>query len=87
MANEVVVFVEVSSGSRNKYELDEELRAVVLDPRWLTGNCSPRGWWLRRIAGWRRPSSPVFPIRASNGRRPRLGRSHPRIDGNCRSTI
>src|SRR3989442_14427530 len=32
--------------------------------RWLPGNSSPRGWWLIRIAGWRRPSSPVFSIRA-----------------------
>src|SRR5574337_1919364 len=30
---DAVVFVEVPSGSRNKYELDEELGAVVLDRR------------------------------------------------------
>jgi inorganic pyrophosphatase len=33
---DVVVFVEVPSGSRNKYELDEELGAVVLDRRLFT---------------------------------------------------
>jgi hypothetical protein len=33
---DVVVFVEVPSGSRNKFELDEELGAVVLDRRLFT---------------------------------------------------
>jgi len=28
-----------------------------------------------------------IPDTRSDGRRPRLGLSHPRIDGNCRSTI
>jgi inorganic pyrophosphatase len=38
---EVVVFVEVPSGSRNKYELDEELGAVVLDRRLFTSMAYP----------------------------------------------
>ena len=45
-------------------------RGTDRDPvgfRWLTGNSSPRGRWLRHIAGWRRPNSPVFPIRARSG--------------------
>ena len=33
---EVVVFVEVPMGSRNKYELDEQLGAGVLDRRLFT---------------------------------------------------
>ena len=37
----VVVFVEVPSGSRNKYELDEELGAVVLDRRLFTSMAYP----------------------------------------------
>jgi len=35
--------------------------------RWLIGNSSPRGSRLRHVAGWRRPPSPVFPIRARTG--------------------
>jgi inorganic pyrophosphatase len=38
---EVVVFVEVPSGSRNKYELDEELGGVVLDRRLFTSMAYP----------------------------------------------
>jgi len=38
---DVVVFVEVPSGSRNKYELDEELGAVVLDRRLFTSMAYP----------------------------------------------
>jgi len=53
----------------------------------LIGNSSPRGWWPRRIAGWRRPSLARIPDTRSLGRRPRLGLGHPRIDGNYRSTI
>ena len=37
----VVVFVEVPSGSRNKYELDEELGAIVLDRRLFTSMAYP----------------------------------------------
>jgi inorganic pyrophosphatase len=38
---DVVVFVEVPSGSRNKYELDDELGAVVLDRRFFTSMAYP----------------------------------------------
>jgi inorganic pyrophosphatase len=38
---EVVVFVEVPMGSRNKYELDAELGAVVLDRRLFTSMSYP----------------------------------------------
>ena len=38
---DVVVFVEVPSGSRNKYELDEELGAIVLDRRLFTSMAYP----------------------------------------------
>ena len=41
MAEHVVVFVEVPSGSRNKYELDEELGAIVLDRRLFTSMAYP----------------------------------------------
>src|SRR4029078_11259732 len=34
--SDVVVFVEVPSGSRNKYELDPELGGIVLDRRPFT---------------------------------------------------
>ncbi len=37
----VVVFVEVPSGSRNKYELDEELGVIVLDRRLFTSMAYP----------------------------------------------
>ena len=33
MSGEAVVFVEIPSGSRNKYEWDEELGGIVLDPQ------------------------------------------------------
>ena len=36
-----MVFVEVPSGSRNKYELDEELGAIVLDRRLFTSMSYP----------------------------------------------
>ena len=36
-----MVFVEVPSGSRNKYELDEELGAIVLDRRLFTSMAYP----------------------------------------------
>jgi inorganic pyrophosphatase len=39
--SDVVVFVEVPSGSRNKYELDEELGGVVLDRRLFTSMAYP----------------------------------------------
>ena len=41
MSEQVVVFVEVPSGSRNKYELDPELGAVVLDRRLFTSMAYP----------------------------------------------
>ena len=41
MAAEVVVFVEVPMGSRNKYELDQGLGAVVLDRRLFTSMAYP----------------------------------------------
>src|SRR5262245_66593891 len=41
MSEPVVVFVEVPSGSRNKYELDEELGVVVLDRRLFTSMAYP----------------------------------------------
>jgi inorganic pyrophosphatase len=37
----VVVFVEIPSGSRNKYEFDEELGAIVLDRRLFTSMSYP----------------------------------------------
>ena len=39
--DEVVVFVEVPMGSRNKYELDEDLGVVVLDRRLFTSMSYP----------------------------------------------
>jgi inorganic pyrophosphatase len=39
--SDAVVFVEVPSGSRNKYELDGELGAVVLDRRLFTSMAYP----------------------------------------------
>jgi len=39
--SDVVVFVEVPSGSRNKYELDVELGVVVLDRRLFTSIAYP----------------------------------------------
>ena len=39
--SDVVVFVEVPSGSRNKYELDEELGGIVLDRRLFTSMSYP----------------------------------------------
>ena len=39
--SDVVVFVEVPSGSRNKYELDSALGAIVLDRRLFTSMAYP----------------------------------------------
>ena len=39
--SDAIVFVEVPSGSRNKYELDEEFGAVVLDRRLFTSMAYP----------------------------------------------
>ncbi len=39
--SDVVVFVEVPSGSRNKYELDPELGHIVLDRRLFTSMTYP----------------------------------------------
>ena len=41
MAADVVVYVEVPSGSRNKYELDPELGEIVLDRRLFTSMSYP----------------------------------------------
>jgi inorganic pyrophosphatase len=41
VAEPIVVFVEVPSGSRNKYELDEELGVIVLDRRLFTSMAYP----------------------------------------------
>lgn len=41
MSESVVVFVEVPSGSRNKYELDPELGEIVLDRRLFTSMSYP----------------------------------------------
>ena len=41
MSGEAVVFVEIPSGSRNKYEYDEELGGVVLDRRLWTAMTYP----------------------------------------------
>lgn len=40
-AADVVVFVEIPAGSRNKYEFDEELGAIVLDRRLFTSMTYP----------------------------------------------
>jgi inorganic pyrophosphatase len=39
--SDVIVFVEIPGGSRNKYELDEELGAIVLDRRLFTSMSYP----------------------------------------------
>ena len=41
MSGEAVVFVEIPSGSRNKYEWDEELGGIVLDRRLFTAMTYP----------------------------------------------
>ena len=41
MSEHVVVFVEVPSGSRNKYEFDDQLDAIVLDRRLFTSMAYP----------------------------------------------
>ena len=41
MSGEAVVFVEIPSGSRNKYEYDEELGGIVLDRRLFTAMTYP----------------------------------------------
>ena len=41
MTDEAVVFVEIPSGSRNKYEWDEELGGIVLDRRLFTSMTYP----------------------------------------------
>src|SRR3954463_11173120 len=38
---EAVVFVEIPTGSRNKYEFDEELGGIVLDRRLFTAMAYP----------------------------------------------
>src|SRR4029453_9576266 len=44
MSEYVVVFVEVASGSRNKYELDEDLGVIVLDRRLFTSMAYPAAY-------------------------------------------
>src|SRR6266513_2229520 len=41
MSGGAVVFVEIPSGSRNKYEYDEELGGIVLDRRLFTAMAYP----------------------------------------------
>ena len=41
MSDNAVVFVEIPSGSRNKYEYDEELGGIVLDRRLFTSMTYP----------------------------------------------
>jgi inorganic pyrophosphatase len=41
MSGETVVFVEIPSGSRNKYEWDEGLGGIVLDRRLFTAMTYP----------------------------------------------
>jgi inorganic pyrophosphatase len=41
MSGEAVVFVEIPSGSRNKYEYDDELGGIVLDRRLWTAMTYP----------------------------------------------
>jgi inorganic pyrophosphatase len=41
MSGEAVVFVEIPSGSRNKYEYDKELGGIVLDRRLFTAMTYP----------------------------------------------
>ena len=41
MKDEAVVFVEIPSGSRNKYEWDEDLGGIVLDRRLFTSMTYP----------------------------------------------
>jgi inorganic pyrophosphatase len=41
MSGEAVVFVEIPSGSRNKYEWDEELGGIALDRRLFTAMTYP----------------------------------------------
>jgi len=41
VSGETVVFVEIPSGSRNKYEWDEELGGIVLDRRLFTAMTYP----------------------------------------------
>ncbi len=41
MSGGAVVFVEIPSGSRNKYEYDEELGGIVLDRRLFTAMTYP----------------------------------------------
>ncbi|HVV58441.1 MAG TPA: inorganic diphosphatase [Gaiellaceae bacterium] len=65
-----VVFVEIPSGSRNKYEFDEELGAIVLDRRLFTSMSYPAdyGYVEGTLAGDGDPldalvlvSEPTFP--------------------------
>ncbi|MBV8064131.1 MAG: inorganic diphosphatase [Actinobacteria bacterium] len=41
MSDETIVYVEIPSGSRNKYEFDEELGGIVLDRRLFTSMTYP----------------------------------------------
>jgi inorganic pyrophosphatase len=44
--SEGVVFVEIPSGSRNKYEWDDELGGIVLDRRPFTSMSYPADYGL-----------------------------------------
>ena len=72
----VVVFVEVPSGSRNKYELDDDLGAIVLDRRLFTSMAYPAdyGFIEGTMGGDGDPldalvlvGEPTFPAAASAG--------------------
>jgi len=52
--SDVVVFVEVPSGSRNKYELDEELGGIVLDRRLFTSMSYPADCVPLKDPAWMR---------------------------------
>ena len=51
--SDVVVYVEVPSGSRNKYELDPELGGIVLDRRLFTSMSYPADYGEPTFPGCR----------------------------------
>ena len=57
----VVVFVEVPSGSRNKYELDEDLEAIVLDRRLFTSMAYPADYGFIPLDALVLVGEPTFP--------------------------
>jgi len=85
VAGEVVIFVEVPMGSRNKYELDEELGTIVLDRRLFTSMAYPADYgFIEGTMGgdgdpWTRScSSGIRRFRAA-GRAPRRGSALTRV--------